>query len=548
MTFDLRTENWIPWQRRSGVVEFGAPWLLTDQITQDPVVAIAAPRPDFQGALLEFLIGLLGVSLQVVDDEGWIELWKQAPSPEDLQAALGKLPAAFDLDGDGPRFFQAYPADDLARETPLPIDELLVDSKTSTLFVKRGRVQRMSRSSAAMALITMQTYAPEGGRGHLTSLRGGGPLTTIVDPRVDRDGEPLAHQLPLWQKLWANVETTEQAASRAPRSNHNTPADIFPWLAPVRTAAGSTSVVVESNTSPWQAYFGLPRRIRFEFDGPGICDLTGREDDVTIMSFRLRPNGVRYGTWRHPLTPHYRSSGKEMLPLHGQPGGIGWHDWLGLTFGTPDEKRAPAAVITEYLSRAKLIGIREARVHAFGYDTEKAKIRGWTDASQPVFKSQGEISIKLIATNLTEATSITASLLEGAMKRALFDRPTGASGDFSLVRSELWDSTEQEFFNILRVASMPPTTQAMVDENCAGFRQMLWDKSLMIFDRWCPGDESTPQAMRRVVAARYELSRAFGGWTPLGEKLFTALRIPLPGGGRAARKIASRTRKTKEKM
>ncbi|HEX6630954.1 MAG TPA: type I-E CRISPR-associated protein Cse1/CasA [Gemmatimonadaceae bacterium] len=550
MTYDLRHERWIPWRRRSGTVEWGPPWLLTDGIAgDDPIVALAAPRPDFDGALQEFLIGLLGVALQVADDEAWEALWRSPPTPQALRTALDRLPQAFDLDGDGARCFQAFPADDLAAEAPLGIEELLVDSKTSTLFVKSGRVERMSRPAAAMALLTMQTYAPEGGRGHFTSLRGGGPLTTLVDPRMDVQGQPPAHELPLWRKLWANVETVQQAAARAPGTAANSPEDVFPWLAPVRSTPGSRVEITEANANPWQAYFGLPRRIRLDFSGPGRCDLTDREDEVTVTGFRLRPNGVRYGTWRHPLSPHYQSAGKEMLPVHGQPGGIGWRDWIGTTLGGGDGKREPARRVAGFSHRARSLGLREARLHAFGLDTNKAKIRGWTDASQPVFVATDDAHQQLLrdaAGRLTEGASIAASMLHGESKRALFQSADDAPGDLSAVKTELWASTETPFFQSMRAIAAPGASITAADEVCQRFARTLTHEALAVFDRWCPGDALEPVAMRRVVTARYNLARALGGWTPLGEKLFEVLRIPLPGGGRAARlakSARSRTRK-----
>ena len=66
-------------------------------------------------------------------------------------------------------------------------------------FVKRGGASVLSRSGAAIALLTLQTSAPSGGAGHRTSLRGGGPATTLVIPRR-KDKSPT-----LWQILWANV-------------------------------------------------------------------------------------------------------------------------------------------------------------------------------------------------------------------------------------------------------------------------------------------------------------------------------------------------------
>lgn len=546
--YNLLQQPWLPWRRRNGEVEWGSPALLTDDILHNPVVALAAPRPDFDGALQEFLIGLLGVALEIPSEQAWLELWHNPPTPDELTSAFAKLSHAFNLDGDGPRAFQALPTDDLEAEKPLPVEELLVDSKTRPLFVKSGRVSRMGRPAAAMALVTMQTYAPEGGRGHFTSLRGGGPLTTLVDPRTDTEGQPLAHQLPLWQKLLANVETVQQAAARAPDARHNASSDIFPWLADVRTSGGRSVTVTEANASPWQAYFGLPRRIRLDFDEEGVCDLTGRNDDVTVTGFRLRPNGVRYGTWRHPLSPHYQSSSREMLPVHGQPGGIGWRDWIGMTHGTTDGKREQAAVVRAFVGhtgRGARIGSREARLHAFGYDTKQAKVRDWTDAAQPVLiaaTSEHAQALQDLAARWTEGASLGASLLVGAVKRGLFQSADDVRGDFSAVDRELWANTEQPFFDALRRVSAAEDPVSVADEVSRAFAPTLRRVALSAFDRLCPGDSSSPVAIQRVVTARYNLARALGGWTPAGEKLFNALRIPLPGGGIAARKAGSRKR------
>ncbi|MGG2362666.1 type I-E CRISPR-associated protein Cse1/CasA, partial [Salmonella enterica] len=65
-------------------------------------------------------------------------------------------------------------------------------------FVRRGRVEVLAPAAAAMALFTLQTFAPSGGAGHRTSLRGGGPLTTLVRP-----GTVAGLSDALWPLLWA---------------------------------------------------------------------------------------------------------------------------------------------------------------------------------------------------------------------------------------------------------------------------------------------------------------------------------------------------------
>lgn len=561
MTYDLRREPWIPWRRRSGGVEWGPPALLVDRLDDDPVVALAAPRPDFDGALQEFLIGLLSVALQPEGEEAWLEGWHAPPTPAELQAALDALPSAFDLEGDGPRFFQDYSAEELYEGAVWAIESLLIGSPgtplggagkrefITDLFIKRARIERLGRPAAAMALLTLQTYAPEGGRGHLTSLRGGGPLTTLVDPRIDMDGEWRSHDQPLWRKLWANVLTARQwdrsVSSRVP----NRPHDIFPWLAPTRSSEPPGRLLTTpADAHPLQAFFGLPRRIRLEFDGPGRCDLTGAEDERTVLAFRMRTYGAQYTGWRHPLSPYYRGKGDdEWLAVHGQPGGVGWRDWLGLTLRAPEGgSREPAAVVAAFHERGHRIGIPVVRLHAFGYDMEKMKARGWTEAALPAFAIPDPQRQRLLAdtaARLTNATGIAAGALLSAVERALFERPEDAPGDLSQVKAELWGATEAPFFEIVRRIAAPDATGAAADDACRTFASTLARCAMEVFDRWCSAEGLAPDALRRLVAARFNFVMTLRGHSKLGAKLFEALRIPAPGGRRAARTSKSRSRK-----
>src|SRR5690554_2786523 len=104
MSYDLRFESWIPWRRKSGSIEYGPPATLVDALDGNCVVGLATPRPDFDGALQEFLVGLLTAALLPADDAEWSRMARQPPTPSALREALDQLPSAFNLDGDGPRF------------------------------------------------------------------------------------------------------------------------------------------------------------------------------------------------------------------------------------------------------------------------------------------------------------------------------------------------------------------------------------------------------------------------------------------------------------
>ena len=73
--------------------------MLVDRLAEDPVVGLAAPRPDFEGALQEFLIGLLAAALHPEDEREWRRLWKAPPTAETLRTALEALPAALQAEG-----------------------------------------------------------------------------------------------------------------------------------------------------------------------------------------------------------------------------------------------------------------------------------------------------------------------------------------------------------------------------------------------------------------------------------------------------------------
>src|SRR5690606_5071807 len=106
-----------------------------------------------------------------------------------------------DADGNGPRFQQDFEA--IEGEVS-DIDALFIDTpgvngqkKNADVLTHRGRFPALGLKAAAIALYALQQFAPSGGAGNRTSLRGGGPMTTLVWP--DRPGS--ASPAPLWRVL-----------------------------------------------------------------------------------------------------------------------------------------------------------------------------------------------------------------------------------------------------------------------------------------------------------------------------------------------------------
>jgi CRISPR system Cascade subunit CasA len=540
VTLNLITDTWLVFRRRSGELVSGSPSVLTDLLDSDPVVAIVTPRADFAGAAQEFLIGILSAAFEIKDEMAWQHLWTTPPSPSILQERFKTLAVAFNLDGEGPLFMQDLTAADFSEADPIPIEQILIDAPgeqtaklNKDLFTKRGRVKRLSRPAAAMALLTLQTYAPAGGQGYRTSMRGGGPLTTLINPLGGNDENGAPTELPLWHKLWMNVSTVAQW-KELPGANHKALSDKFPWLAPTRVSTKGSRATTAEDGHPLQAYFGMPRRIRLEFSGPGRCDLTGVEDEQTVTAFRTRNYGVEYSGWTHPLSPYYRTKENEpWLPVHGQPGGLSWRDWISLTFSQSAETlREPASVVARFkIDRARAVQSREVRLHAFGYDMDNMKARGWVESQRPLLVvDDAEMNRLLLDTAraLSDAADMSARELISAGKTALFHRTEDARGDFSQYRSEVWDATESMFFDVMQhIASSDPDT-ADIDVVKREFLKNLEGIVLGIFDRWCPMAAVPGENVARLVRARFTLINAFHGKSKAGGRMFEALGLPVP--------------------
>jgi CRISPR system Cascade subunit CasA len=532
-TFNLISTSWLPVIRASGRRECIQPAGLTDEIDADPVRDLDFPRADFRCAVLEFLIGLLTVAYPPADN--WLVRWKSPPSRATLEAAFAPFAAVFTFDGEGPRAFQDL--EDFSTE-PTPVEALLMEApgaaavkKNTTLLVKHGLVEILSRPAAAIALLTLQTMAPAGGAGHRVSLRGGGPLTTLVVP---------TRPTTLWHRLWANVP---QGASPA------NPAEfppIFPWLAPTRLSNKEGRTTTPEDVDWRQAFFGMPRRVRLDFE-PNVdrrpCDLTGDIDGVIVRTYRTRPHGTNYDAWGgvHPLTPHYRAKAGDLVryPVHGQGGRIGYRQWVAMLFGAKGGLREPAQCISLFVAaRADDLprGDRSFRLMAAGYDMDNMKARAFTEAETPdivIPRGNAELVAEKARDFVAGANEV-ARALGQAVKIALFG--DGADIDanttpLTTARDRFWAETNDRFFAILNKFSMLPPGE-LAGEAAAPlahtWRAELERAALAIFDDTAPMEDALSPDVKRVVEGRRSLVLMLLGYGPRGVELFKNLQLPVP--------------------
>jgi CRISPR system Cascade subunit CasA len=517
MPINLIEDRWLPVRRRSGARDWIAPTGIT-VVADDPATALDFPRPDWNAAVAEFLIGLLAAALHPGDVDEWADRWREPPSPDDLTAALAPLAFAFNLDGEGPRAFQDL--DSLENAEGKPVASLLIEApgentikKNSDLFIKRGLVEALSPSYAAAALITLQTYAPSGGAGHRTSLRGGGPLTTLVSPRGVHGVSSS-----LWATLWSNVPEVEFDALPPPNAPMAEWARVFPWLAPTLTSEKSGTAVIPGDASPLLVFFANPRRIRLEFTAAGdeTCALDGPADDLLVREYRTQNYGANYTGWLHSLSPYRDDPKSGKLPLHPRAGPSSWRDWLGWWGFDGKEPE----VLRLWVIRARALGLSaiEAEVSVVGFDMDNMKARAWLEQSIPWIDASEE-AIRAGIGAFVKGAQEAASALRFQAKIAIYGQGQGLGAKrswrlpdtvprdaMSELADSLWAHTERRFRAVVRELAADPSASRKLRES---FLPVLRATALRLFDDAVDMDGLFDKDAHRLVVARDFLAKAF---------------------------------------
>ncbi len=483
MSLNLVNDPWVPVRRSDD----GPRIIRPDQIAEPGVIFPDWPRADLNIACLELLMGLVFLADPPANAQDWRA---RKPDAQRLRERLALLAPAFDLMGDGPRFLQDF---EPLEGDPNPPDMLFIDSaggntarNNADLMVRRGRYPALEPALAAMALYTLQAHAPAGGAGNRTSMRGGGPMVTLVDPGHGS----------LWGLVWANVPDGQPAGP-----------EVLPWMGPTRTSEAKGSEVYPDTAHPGEAFFGMPRRLW----------LVGNE---AVSGVIQKPYGTNYAGWQHPLTPYYRQkAGSELLPLHPRAGAFGYRNWLGVVMemrGDEGDLRRRAQCLDSYEQRVLPKDRTGASVILAGWAMDNMKPRDFTWSRQPLLPVETEAGLTLIA--MIQSAESFGLTLRGALKPL-----AGEGSALEALREEFFTATQAGFDSGVTelLAGTRPADIA------ARWLREMERVALAIFDRQAllGLDQQRPEAMQQIIDARKSLGAAFAGWSKLGRDAYGKLGL-----------------------
>ncbi len=507
MPLNLALDPWIPVLLKDGARKLIAPWQITDPMLGP--IQVDTTRVQWNGACTEFLVSFMQTLLFPDDAHAWRESWDSPPSVGRLFTECQKISPLFDLAGKHP-FMQdpSVGADDPDRFRK-PVQKLLVDGvsdnqekHSADLFVKSGTVAALCPPCAAAALWDLQAHAPQGSAGYFTSLRGGGPITTLIRCNT------------LWKTVAANI--LEQSAFGM--RGRPDPASFLPWMKPEQKD------VKPADESPLHVLWGMPRRVMLEFSGPGPCDTCGAQAEEMVRSFLTYRGGFHYAEtdWTHPLSPYVRTKEDSSVVRSTSSDLAGYRHWMGLLVDTPAGDGLPAMVVRRWVER-DVPQESELHVWAFGYQTDQAAVKRWCEGRMPVITlSNGHRKIyeafvrTLVALSQRGAERL-ADCLQGAWKSS----DHHAAFNVSRAQHRLWESTERSFLEEIRAGAADPSKENL-SKRADGWIRIIQQTALRIYEIAVPSARVRPEwlaryahKLRRLLSSRNPVTmktRAYGDW------------------------------------
>lgn len=500
MAFNIITDAFLPVRLADGTrkrIHFAE---LTAHNPKNPVIDFDSGRGDFNGALLQFAIGLFQTVMPPADTKEWFKIADNPPNPAKLQEILEPYVPFFYFNGEAGSFLQDLELD-VNEHKKWQIISLLLDSNNGKSFFKKPEtVSQMCHACTVMGFLSLHVNANEGGAGQRTSLRGGGPLTTVICGNN------------LWETIWLGVMDGLSNESLYLEDAWKNAESIFPWLTKCRTSEDGQIVTPETpGVHGLQQFWAMPRRTKLHKPVKGRCDICNMESETCYRHFAMKNYGNNYDEWVHSLSPHnFIEKSQKYVPVHGKPEYYGYRHWLGylLEDVSKNKKRYPAQAVQVALDqRYEFFSEVAPALFVFGYDMASAKPRSWISKKMPLtFNHRHPIRIKILIRRMIETASRVADNTEKIYLEAKSSRQKKGVAD--CIKEAFWEAIDPLFGELLQkdVGDMD------------GLREQwfygIWHASENLLEQWITNDN-----LERHVEARVKL-RKFNRSKVIKEKLW----------------------------
>jgi hypothetical protein len=562
---NLLFDKWIP---VLGAKEPIAPWEITDNGCE--IKGVKSVRPDFDAALLCFLIGVYQFAYFEPNEGKWAERFFSPPLPDEIKTRFKELEieTAFEFFGENSRFMQepvnSFPKDGIQ----IGITQLLLDypqrkkiTDGEDLLIKHEIGRKMCLSCCAAALYLMQSFtAYGGGKGcYRCSLHVGAPITTFL---IGSN---------LWETVWLNVLSAEKAPIKTP-PQYVDKSDVFPWTKEslskwVGEGKPGRYYMADSAEDFFHVYWGMPRRLRVGDFEKGTCFLCGKQGQ-TVSDLRITTFGISYEEyWPHPVVPkqvfrkseeteseaeevesetisaeHIQEKNKSLIGQNVR--NYTYLEWLGLAladWGNDKIFVRPASIVSAYIgSRADEINSAVSFsnktntqnvslwVAGYDFDTKKQRCNDFINSKVPIVAVRSEIDtenahelFELAARGIANDARLVLYGLHKQLRdiagMELSDKKVKQlAKDDAVYRStrEFTSLTEARFFSLIKAAAANPIEYGCDWDNhearCGadGWRKYLAKQAVRLFDSIVDVMQlSKPKDVVKAVKARNNVER-----------------------------------------
>ncbi|PIJ49774.1 type I-E CRISPR-associated protein Cse1/CasA [Erwinia sp. OLTSP20] len=289
----LLIDPWIPVRPAAG----GASEHITlQQLLCDPQQRLLSlPRDDMELAASQLLISIVQILWPPGDLNQLVARLVKPLSPEEFLAGIEDYIADFDLSHPHYPFMQVKGV--MAKDVT-GMDKLMVGLTGSTCcaFVNQpGQGEALCAGCSAIALFNQASNAPGFGGGFKSGLRGGTPITTLVQ-------QPC-----LRTTVWANVLTQQNLDKHYPQWQTQDKHD-FTWRQPIT----SNQQIYAHHIGLARGLFWQPAHIELLAPGSGgTCSACGGEVTQRYHGFlKAKFNFTVTDFWLHPHSPSVMQSKK----------------------------------------------------------------------------------------------------------------------------------------------------------------------------------------------------------------------------------------------